>query len=215
MNDMIPAAEFKKHIMEYSLQVWPLLLVAYILAIISVILIFRKKNISDKIISSTLAYLWLLDGIVHQWILGTFPPSQKYTIVFLFSLQGILFLIYGVLKPSISYEFKRGPYSVLGIFFILYSLVFYPVIGFLTGFGFPEGPVMGLICPTTIFTFGILLFTTPKFPKFLLIIPFVWAFWGGVLAIVFWHVWGDIGLVSAGVTGTLLLGFRKKTDMSA
>jgi hypothetical protein len=45
-------------------------------------------------------------------------------------------------------------------------------------------PVFGVApCPTTIFTFGILLWTTDRVPKYLLVIPLLWALVGTFAAL--------------------------------
>jgi hypothetical protein len=64
-------------------------------------------------------------------------------------------------------------------------------------------------CPTTIFTFGILLWATKPVPAYLLIIPLLWSFFG-IIAAVNWRVYQDYGLVVAGVLGTILILIRNR-----
>jgi hypothetical protein len=211
---MIPVEEFQRHLVSYYNSAWIFIVIAQVLAIASIVLALKKTRFSDKIISFCLAYLWLLDGIVHQLILGTFPPGQKYTIVILFTLQGILFLFFGVFKSSLSFHFEGSIFSIVGVLFVLYSMSIYPILAALFGHPIPKGPIVGVICPSTIFTFGMLLWTKRGMSKIawivLLAIPLIWAVVGGLLAVVHWQIWEDIGLVAAGIIGTLMLLFRSK-----
>jgi hypothetical protein len=59
-------------------------------------------------------------------------------------------------------------------------------------------------CPTTIFTFGILLWATKPVPGYLLVIPFLWSI-VGMSAALNLQVPQDYGLVVAGVLGTTLI----------
>jgi hypothetical protein len=59
-------------------------------------------------------------------------------------------------------------------------------------------------CPTTIFTFGILLWTIKKVPAYLLVIPFLWSI-VGISAAINLRVPQDYGLVVAGFLGTILI----------
>ena len=59
-------------------------------------------------------------------------------------------------------------------------------------------------CPTTIFTFGLLLWSTKPIPAFALIIPFLWSIIGTMAAISL-QVPQDFGLGIAGVVGTILI----------
>lgn len=59
-------------------------------------------------------------------------------------------------------------------------------------------------CPTTIFTFGLLLWAATPVPAYLIIIPLIWAFIG-MSAAVNLQVPQDYGLVAAGVIGTVLI----------
>ena len=59
---------------------------------------------------------------------------------------------------------------------------------------------LGLVpCPTTIFTFGLLLLINKKYPKYYLIVPFIVAV-AGLLAI-YKGIYEDIGLFLAGLVG--------------
>ena len=69
-------------------------------------------------------------------------------------------------------------------------------------------------CPTTIFTFGLLLWTDRKVPKYLLVIPMIWAGIGFSAAIQ-WGVLEDVMLLLAGFIATAMLVYRDKTQERA
>jgi hypothetical protein len=78
------------------------------------------------------------------------------------------------------------------------------VLGHLFGHIYPKSPTFGLPCPTTIFTFGLLLWTDKKIPKYVLVIPFLWSI-VGFSAAVNLKVYEDFGLLVAGIIGTVLI----------
>jgi hypothetical protein len=61
-------------------------------------------------------------------------------------------------------------------------------------------------CPTTIFTFGILMLAAGPLPLWLAAIPVIWAGIGGTAAVLL-NVPEDLGLLVAGVLGAVLLPF--------
>jgi len=100
------------------------------------------------------------------------------------------------------------------VLFIVYAMVVYPLLGFLSGHVYPGSPVFGVTpCPVTIFTFGFFLLARKKVPLGVLIIPFIWSLVGGSAA---WTlgVPEDYGLLAAGIFGFVLVLFenRRKRD---
>ena len=64
-------------------------------------------------------------------------------------------------------------------------------------------------CPVTIFTFGMLLLTTERLPRWLLVIPFVWSLIGGSAAIVL-DVTQDWLLLASGFIAIPLIVLRDR-----
>jgi hypothetical protein len=87
-------------------------------------------------------------------------------------------------------------------------MALYPIIGGLLGHGYPRSPSFGVApCPTTIFTFGLLLWTSVRVPIYVLAIPLLWSLIGFSAAL--WlGIREDIGLPIAGVLSTALLVWR-------
>jgi hypothetical protein len=84
-------------------------------------------------------------------------------------------------------------------------MVIYPLLGVNFDLTYPRAPVFGVApCPTTVFTFGVLLWSAKSVPGYLLIIPFLWSV-VGMSAAVNLDVVQDYGLIVAGVLGTILI----------
>ena len=193
----------------YNQAVWPMQIVLYLLALIAIFFAFIKFKNSDKIISAVLAFFWLWIGIVYHLIYFTAINKAAYLFGILFIGQGLLFFYVGDMKSKLSFKFHADFYSVFGGIFILYALIIYPIIGYQLGHIYPRTPTFGLPCPTTIFTWGLLLWTDKIVPKYVIIIPLVWSIIG------FGAAWGlsiyqDYGLLIAGILGTFLVIIRDK-----
>jgi hypothetical protein len=93
--------------------------------------------------------------------------------------------------------------------FFAYALVIYPILGTVFGHAYPKLPTFGLPCPTTIFTFGILLTSTRRVPIKMLILPAIWAIIGFGAAVNF-GIYEDIGLLLAGILGILFITFKNR-----
>ena len=97
-----------------------------------------------------------------------------------------------------------------GIILVVFALVVYPLLGYASGHRYPFSPTFGLPCPTTIFTFGMLLMANKKFPVAILIIPFLWSIIGFTAAYHFW-ILEDTGLLAAGIIALPLILWRNRS----
>ena len=146
----------------YNESIFPLQIIFYLVAFISIYFLFNRKESGNKFIASALSFYWLWIGIVYHIIFFSTINKAAYIFWILFIVQGVLFAFYGVIKDSLSFEYQKSAFNYIGIIFIAYALIIYPVLGHLFGHRYPYSPTFGLPCPTTIFTFGILLFTSRK-----------------------------------------------------
>ena len=204
MNKLFPLELFVRVFEKYNLDIWPMQVVAYIIGIVSLFFVIKRTKYSNRIIAAILSFLWLWIGIV--FFLLYFAPvfSLHYVSGVLFIIQGILFLA-NVIKPRVSFGCKRDVYSVVGILFIAYAMIGYPMVGYFLGR--QSAPFGVYPCPTTVFTFGLLLLIDKKVPKLFLVIPLFWALMGGFPA-VFVGIFEDIGLIVAGLLGTAMILYR-------
>ena len=119
-----------------------------------------------------------MDGLVYH--LFYFAPINKAAYLFggAFILQGVLLFHQGVLNNKLSYKFGFDKLKWAGALLITFALIVYPCLGYVFGHRYPASPTFGLPCPTTIFTFGILMWSDKKMPLSILIIPFIWSIIG-------------------------------------
>lgn len=189
----------------YNNAIWPAQVAAYILGIISLGLALRENKLSSRFISGILALFWVWMGVsCHIAHFSVINPVARIFGLF-YVLQGILFLLVGTIRGRLSFRFNDRPLPILGACFILYAMVIYPLLGRAFGHSYPRVPLFGVApCPTTIFTFGILLWATKSVPAYLLVIPFLWSLIGMSAALNL-RVPQDYGLVVAGILGTALI----------
>ena len=120
-------------------------------------------------------------------------------------------LLAEIFRPRVSFGLGRGWSPVIGLLFISFSVVGYPLVGLLLEHRYPRSPPFGLTpCPLLVFTFGLLLLTTSRVPKRLFVIPLLWAL-AGVIPIAIGML-EDIAMIVAGVVGTALILARDARD---
>jgi Family of unknown function (DUF6064) len=202
--------QFLEVFKNYNEAVFPMQIIFYIISFFVIYLTFSPNSKSNKIISVTLAFFWLWMGIVYHFIFFTAINKAAYLFGTLFILQGILFLILGVFQNKLSFAFSFDKYGITGITLTVYALIVYPVFGFFLGHNYPYSPTFGLPCPTTIFTFGVLLMSNKKCPVIILIIPFIWSIIGFSAAFNF-GIYEDTALIIAGVLTFFMLIFKNRT----
>ncbi len=208
MNLPFTVQEFLGVFKDYNQAIWPMQIAGYVLGIAALFLAYRRRQYSGKIVFFILSFYWLWMGIVYHLIFFSRINKAAFLFGALFIVQGILFLLTGSFKTQITFHFKPDLFGLTGIIFILYAMTIYPMIGYFLGHNYPQSPVFGVApCPTTIFTFGLLLMAEQKFPKYVLIIPFLWSILGFTAAISL-GIREDIGLVIAGLSSTIMILYR-------
>ena len=202
MNLPFSVEQFLEVFAAYNNAVWPLQVVLNVMALVAIFLAIRPSRHSDRTVSSVLGFLWLWMGAVYH--IAFFAPINPAAYGFggLFILQAVLFL-WSAVRNKITYRASLGWPQFIGGVLILYGLVLYPALGSILGHAFPRGPSFGVPCPTTIFTFGILLFATGV-PRSLLVIPALWSVIGFTAALTL-GIQEDIGLLVSGVLGTAII----------
>jgi len=201
--------QFLEVFKNYNQAVFPMQFILYLISAVAIYLVIKSNLKSDKIISIILSLLWLWMGIVYHIIFFTTINKAAYLFGGLFIIQGILFLLFGVFQNKLSFNFKKDKYGITGISLIVFALILYPILGYFFGHIYPSSPTFGLPCPTTIFTFGLVLMNIKKCPITILIIPFVWSVIGFMAAFQF-GILEDTGLIVASLITACLLIYRNK-----
>lgn len=203
-------AEFLEIMVSYNTVFWPLQVVAYLLGLIAVFFAIRPSRWSSRVVTTVLALFWLWTGIVFGAIF--FPPrlpSPSYITAFIFVVQGILLLAAGCFRQRLRFRFRSDVYGGVGALFVLYGMLGFPLVAYVLGRGYPQLLPFGLVpCPTTVFTLGMLLWSEKGLPRYLLVIPFLYALVGVVTASL--GVVEDIGLVVAGLVAVPMLLYRER-----
>jgi Family of unknown function (DUF6064) len=203
MSNSIPFSteQFFQVFEKYNQTIYPIQFVLISVAVIAIVLAASRKPSRNNIISGLLGLLWLWTGIVYHLIFFTAISPPAYLFGTLFIFQGLLFLYEGVANNRLSFRASRRFDGILGAVFMAYALIVYPLIGYGLGRIFPSTPTFGAPCPTTIFTFGLLLWADRKISLSLLIIPVLWSIVGTAAALNF-GVKEDFGLLIAAIIGT-------------
>jgi hypothetical protein len=212
MKTPFTSEQFFSVFVNYNTSVFPLQIVIIVTGILGLLAVHTGLKWKNRFIAGVLASLWLWTGIVYH--VSFFAAINKAANVFggLFVLQGLYLLWEGVVRDRLKFDFTRDSRGYLGYFFILYGLLIYPVAGYLFEPQAERIISLGLPCPTTITTFGFFILAAPKFPKYLLIIPTLWAIIG-ISAVINLGVYQDLMMqIAAIATISIFFTAKKITD---
>jgi hypothetical protein len=207
---MVSQELFYQRMYEYNTAMFPVMILTNILGILLIIMYARHWKYSDKITAATLSFLWLWNGFIELILFFGTVSTQYYVWGLFWIFQSFLFFRQGVYRSNFHFAIMKDVYSVIGLLTITYALLIYPVLGVLSSHGYPHGPIFGIApCPVCTFTFGILMLNRKKLPVYIIIFPLLWSL-TGIYAVVKLNVYQDLGLVFAGMIGTVLLIAGKK-----
>lgn len=184
----------------YNRTIWPVHVVAYGLAGFVLWAILTGRAWSWRAAAVVLSLMWLWNGLAYHLAFFTLINPAAYGFAVLFVAQGLLFFASALSDQGPSIVVGKNWRSALALAAIAYALIIYSVLGHLAGHGWPRAPVFGVApCPTTIFTFGILMLAGPAIPRQLFVLTILWAFVGSTAAVLL-GVPEDFGLLaSAGI----------------
>ncbi len=211
MNLPFNTEQFLAIFTSYNQSVWPVQVILVFTALLLLYTLFKKSKNSDFIICTGLALFWLWMGIVYHIIFFTRINPAAYLFGSLFIIQGLLFIYYGTIKKQLVFAYRHNITGVLSLLLFLYALIFYPLLGYYFGHTYPSTPTFGLPCPTTIFTFGLLVLLEKR-NIVLHIILLLWSVIGFTAALNL-GIYQDIGLLVSGLIAAILL-FRKNNISS-
>jgi Family of unknown function (DUF6064) len=192
----------------YNLSLWPMQVFFFILALFALVVLFRRRKNSSQIVMSILAFLWGWMGLVYHIMYFSSINKAAYLFGIIFLIQSFLFLYFGVIRKQVQLAFNLNLSGVIALLLITYSLIFYPLIGHSLGHIYPRIPTFGVPCPTTIFTFGLLLYSINRVSWYIIIVPLLWSIIGFSAALNL-SVSEDFGLPIAGILSTVLLRLYK------
>lgn len=211
MNTPFSAEQFFEVFNAYNSTVFPLQALFYALAFFTVYVSVKKTQGSGKIISLILSYFWFWMGAVYHIIFFSVINKAAYLFGAVFIMQSVLIFYFGVYKDKLSFQFAADIRGIGGLIFIVYSLLLYLFIGYITGHVYPLSPTFGLPCPTTIFTLGLLLWNRNAELWPLIGIPLVWSVIGSTAVLKF-GIAEDMGLLAAGIISFIIMVLTAKKD---
>lgn len=209
MQPPFTTEQFLEVILRYNQGVWPAQILFYAAALLLLWLAVRPSEESGRWIAALLAFTWAWMGVIYNWLYFTAINPAAWVFGGLFLLQGVAFLTAAFVGDRLAFRFEADAYGITGAAFIAYALVLYPILGALAGHAYPRGPTFGLPCPTTIVTFGILLWASRPVPIWVVVVPALWSLIGGSAAFQF-GIPEDYGLVVAGVVGTVMVVMKNR-----
>ena len=188
----------------YNESIWPGQWLMNLLAIVAVVAAVRGGRGASRVASGIVAALWMWMGAVYHIVF--FSPINPAALLFglAFLIEGAMIAWLGVGRSMLRFEARANAATFLGFALIGYALIAYPLVGYALGHRYPSAPTFGVPCPTTIFTFGLVLLSPPPRLRSLTFIPACWAGVAGVAAIRL-GMWEDGGLVAAAVVATILV----------
>lgn len=193
---------------KYNSAMFPAQIIILLFALVGIFLLHSDKPFKDKYIGVFLGLLWIWTGFVYHFAFFTEINKAAFAFGGIFILQGVFILINSFLKEKLVFTLQPQAKDYIGYFFILFGSIIYPCIGYLNGGSLFKTIALGLPCPSTILTFGFLMLTTSKFPKYLLIIPSLWAI-VGLSAAIHFGVYQDSMMILAAITADFYLLRRK------
>lgn len=206
--------QFLANLAAYNEAIWPAQPAVFGLGLLTVAILFWRPRMADRLIAGILAMMWLWTGVGYHWL--HFTEINKAALIFggLFVAQGAMLAYVGVVRNQLRFGLGSGPAASVGIGFVVYAAVLYPLLGILTGHAYPQMPMFGVTpCPVTIFTFGFFLFAKPPMSRWLLAIPFIWSLIGGSAAFLLGMQQDWLLLLSGFVAVPLVLACRSHANL--
>jgi hypothetical protein len=205
--------QFFEIIEKYNSAIFPVQFILILLGILSVVVLHSKKKIKNRLIGGFLGILWIWTGIAYHLIFFTEINKAAYVFGGLFVLQGLLFPFETFSRKKLEFEFNGKIIDYIAYFFIIFGIVIYPVLIYFLENSIEATITLGLPCPSTIMTFGFLMLTKPKFPKYLVIIPALWTIVGTSAAFNF-GVYPDYLMPVSAIIAIIYLLVRKNEELN-
>lgn len=181
----------------YNTGIWPLQVLIYLVSLMVLGWLIKQHKLAGKAVFYLLALLWLINGIGYHLIYFSAINKAAFAFGAMFVIQALIYVRHAWELPPTAPKIKAVRWVTAAVL-IGYAMFFYPLIGYYSGHQYPRAPVFGVApCPTTIFTFGILLITD-RIRWQLYVIPLIWTLVGSSAAFML-GVQEDFGLALAAI----------------
>jgi hypothetical protein len=186
----------------YNGRLWPPIVISWVasLGILGWWVLGARRDVRP--VMAMLAVHWAWSGIAYHWwhFRAINPAATIFATGFVAQAAIFAWLAWRVreLAPA-----SAGARRVLGMILLLYGLA-YPGVGLALGLSFPRMPLFAVPCPTVLVTAGVLVML-PGLPRWVSVIPLLWALIGSSAAFSL-GIRADLALVvAAGVLGVNLV----------
>jgi hypothetical protein len=195
----------------YNETMWPAQLIIFLLAIAGVVFAVRRSRDSSRGTFAVLAILWLWMGLFYHAAFFTEinPVARLFAVAFI--AQGLIFAGLSARRSADSISPHNNFAGWAGGALVLFGLLGYPLLSVLAGHLYPYQPTIGLPCPSTIFTLGLLLWAWDSVPRYALVIPMFWAFVGTTAALQL-GVTEDLSLTVAAIVVGIAAVTRRQVE---
>jgi Family of unknown function (DUF6064) len=189
---------------QYNRALWPLPILAPVLALAILLLTLRPVRGGDRAISALMALAWIWIGVGYHFLhFATIDFAAPVYGAF-FVLEGLLLTWTGVVRGRLAFRFGANLFGWCGLALALAAIA-WPVADGLFGHGWQSARVVGLAPgPTAAFTIGVLLLTAGRAPLHLAAIPLLWTLVAGATAWIL-SIPQDLALPAAGLTALALI----------
>jgi hypothetical protein len=178
----------------YNKAIWPVQFLAYLLGAAAFALAFRGGPRSDRTIATILATMWAVTAIGYHLMSFAAINKAAYGFGALFLIEAALLAYAGVYRNRLNFGFHGDLAAWVGVFFVVYAAVLYPLIGIASGHHYPKLPMFGITpCPVTL----------------------LWSLIGGSAAILLQIPQDWLLLASGAITALLLLVRRSRSGLGA
>jgi hypothetical protein len=194
---------------QYHRAIGPAPVVAYALGVVALALALRGDRAAGRTVPAILALFWATSGAAYH--LTFFRRINPAAVAFgvLVVMQAALLAAVALRREPLSFRFRPTCRHGVGLAIAAYALVAYPLLGAAAGHGYPRGPSFGTTpCPTTLFTFALLLLAEGRPPALLVGIPLLWSIVGASAAAQL-GMREDYGLAVAGLAAAALIAVER------
>ena len=198
---------------QYNEAVWPAQWLLNALALLTAVLVVIGTRRANRAATIILAAFWIWMGVAYHLVFFARINRAATAFGVLFVIEGLMLLQLAFGGRQINFRPRWNLDGALGLLLVLYALVLYPALGFALGRRYPATPTFGLPCPTTIYTFGVLLWVEGRAPMRLLVIPAVWTLIGFTAARSM-GIAEDYGLLIAGIASTAVILYRDRHSLA-
>lgn len=196
----------------YNNTVFPAQFFFILAGTVCLILLLKAKIYANLLTSIFHILLWAWTGIVYHILFFSEINKPAYIFGGLFILQSLFLAYESFISKRIIYEAPAGSKKIIPLILVLTGLFIYPMISFLMKGEAVLTITPGLPCPGIIISFGLLLFTEKRIPRYLFIIPCLWALLGISAAINFGIIQDFLLPVAALISILCLIRRRRITS---